>query len=373
MPKYILKRRKQIKVPNVTIVGSPTINDNIVSEFSTSDYLKLPEILNLYGNSEVEIVFKFNTPTLANTIFLSQGAQASCPQILLELNSSGKLLFYTGSGSGSWYNQCLGTYTYNINTNYWIKAVMKIGDDTPDNEKGFYIYYSTDGKIYELDNFLNKTNPSLANMSVPQFIGYIYDKNGSKNANPGSIDLSESYIKINNELWWGGTKYETDDTGYILKRKIIDYYKFDNSSTLLNLRNSNNSAYINSGAFDIRSVTAWSTTQTYTLNEEIRANKLFINVTSSMTQANAGWTITITAITDQGEIEALTKNFGYGVAPNENFESLLSDVTKIEGIKIYAYCYRRSDQYCYGYINIMISNNKAVLSSKEDYDFQIVR
>ena len=174
-------------------------------------------------------------------------------------------------------------------------------------------------------------------------------------------------------MWWSGTKYEADDTGYILKRKIIDYYKFDNSSTLLNLGNSNNSAYINSGAFDIRSVTAWSTTQTYTLNEEIRANKLFINVTSGMTQANAGWTITITAITDQGEIEALTKNFGYGVAPNENFESLLSDVTKIEGIKIYAYCYRRSGQYCYGYINIMISNNKAVLSSKEDYDFQIVR
>ena len=51
MPKYILKRRKQIKVPNVTIVGSPTINDNIVSEFSTSDYVKTPEIFTPENNT----------------------------------------------------------------------------------------------------------------------------------------------------------------------------------------------------------------------------------------------------------------------------------------------------------------------------------
>lgn len=137
------------------------------------------------------------------------------------------------------------------------------------------------------------------------------------------------------------------------------YYKYLKNTQKLDLSETNNLSLISSGNFSVGSVTAWSTSQGYSL---INSKKEISSITmqfSGWIQGNCGWTVTITGIFSTGRIILFQRDFGYGVEPSGTFHKRLSSIKQrypdLLGIEIYTYCYRRSASYCYGSIYIQFS------------------
>lgn len=160
---------------------------------------------------------------------------------------------------------------------------------------------------------------------------------------------------------------------YSIVKRQRKYYKYGTEPIHIDLSKSDNTSNLTDGNFVVNQVYSWSATRVYNLTSDKSANKLFVHAFSDWIQANCSWTFTITAITDQGEQELLTKDYGYGKTFNETFEYDLTGVTKIKGIKIYAKCYARYTEYSYGSIKLSFSSNESAESTEEDYDYYIDR
>lgn len=183
---------------NVAIVGNPSVNRGVVSNFSSGNYLIIDKF-DVRNGQSWECVFKFNLTTISkqNILFGSPGSRSYQPRFYI--TSSNKVSLYLSTNSSSWnLVKIVGTTTITANTTYWAKAEF--------TGSAYNIYLSTDGINYNLE--ATKTSTTAWTVSY-QFanIGYIYDSGDSKGFPLyGSIDLSQSYIKINGELRWkGGT------------------------------------------------------------------------------------------------------------------------------------------------------------------------
>lgn len=206
-----LKAGSKLFVPNgfsdydyykyqVTKVGTPSLYHGVASGFTTANYLTLPEVFNPLG-SEFEVVFKVNLNTLADNPLLSQNASVQFPRIYLDIQSTGKILFGVGNNS-KWVVKLIGNIILETGKDYWIKFAYKEGI--------YYIYYSLNGSDYVLDNSLESTN-TILELTAAATIGFTNDSGSGKNSFKGSIDLKQSYIKINDELWWSGAEIVTPD------------------------------------------------------------------------------------------------------------------------------------------------------------------
>lgn len=181
--------------PNASIVGSPTISEGVVSGFSTSNYLTYTgEATTPNTFEQVTYVYVKNNPSsdqavVAGNAFKGLGTVRVTP--------NGTLRIYV-SNDGATNNIASGT-----------QSTLTINADTY-----YYIKYSFDGSVYAVDissNGVDYTNYiSIANTTKVSFDGFIGigTDTGDSNKRPwiGSIDLTQSYIKINGEDWWHGTK-----------------------------------------------------------------------------------------------------------------------------------------------------------------------
>lgn len=188
---YILARNKRNYYkygtePNATIVGSPTINNGVVSGFSTSNYLVLD---NKYkSNNNAEYVFKFTT---GSSFSGTQAVVHAEVFINIEIDSSGNVIYYIfGSGVVS------TLFTASANTTYWVKILVNGTSKT--------YSYSTDGVTFTGSGTITDSKIDPNNTSYEFRLGL----SSYNSANPflGSIDLTECYGKINGELVWRGTK-----------------------------------------------------------------------------------------------------------------------------------------------------------------------
>ena len=178
---------------NVTVVGSPTVSSGVVSGFSSANYLTLPETTFPSSTSTSwEMVFKFTTNDSVSTrqSLYTQGKKY--PSGIVIISSKVRLTISTSDGSYNIVN-ISGTTTLTANTTYWVKAEF--------TGSVYNLYLSTDGKTYTLENTKTTSN-KMADTANWQ-IGY--DKT-DKYPFLGSIDLPNSYIKIDGSTWWkGGT------------------------------------------------------------------------------------------------------------------------------------------------------------------------
>lgn len=167
-------------VVGYTVVGSPTITDGVMTNMSSSNFVKV-NAFKQYEN--FEFVIKINTGTfVGNTSYLVRSNG-----LLLYWLWNRKLDFFLRN-TNNIQQELEGTTLLVDNTDYWIK--MKY-----DGSK-MYLFLSTDGINYTLEN--------SADIEV---ISKQYDTNiGVQGANifNGSIDLNNTYIKINNKLWFNG-------------------------------------------------------------------------------------------------------------------------------------------------------------------------
>lgn len=196
---------------NFTVVGSPivSVSSGVVSGFSSSSYLTLPQSFNPVDKPwEVKLRFTtFNDVNSSQGLFQTITAYSDAGQYgICLMIYQGKLDLSISANGTSWLFDTRGTHTLSTNTTYWLKSGWT-GTE-------YYIDYSTDGANYIRDVTENSTTPvfSLSNYTLLGIYSWRV-----KDYFRGMLDLSESYIKVNNSIWWssGGMQItESTLTGY---------------------------------------------------------------------------------------------------------------------------------------------------------------
>lgn len=176
-------------VVGYTVVGSPTIVDGVVSGFSSSDYLKLYNmpynsfvgrirakvdsdasgyigLLNIQGNSPARR-FTIEPYNLNSVRYYHYDTTSST-----NIPSS----FYIGSLADKWIDY---DFSYSLDTKSLTVTITDVSTGTLQNTQVF-------------ENF------DLGGTTDEIWIGNIWS------AFQGSIDLNNTYIKINNKLWFNG-------------------------------------------------------------------------------------------------------------------------------------------------------------------------
>lgn len=220
MPVYIPQAIKRyqlipnpatITIPNVSILGGLTSADNILNDFSENNYAQLPQDLqfNTEGNQwddswEIEFKIKLNNEATTGTdsAIISTSLSRSYNPRLVVWNNLQVALLLTNS-TNSW-NVCeinSGNTYLTIGDWYWIKVTC-LG--WASSKSDYNLYISTDGTNYSRVGGKLSTNSYTA--TALKNIGFCHDNSNGDLNFKGEIDLSESYIKVNNNIWWEGTK-----------------------------------------------------------------------------------------------------------------------------------------------------------------------
>lgn len=186
---------------NVTVVGNPTISNNVISNFSNSNYLNLPEAY-YPGGAPWEMVGCFNIPDIPQyhpnlCLFGSSDADIKTP--LLLVNADRKFILYLTSNGSSW----------DISSNTISANGISVGEQ--------YIRIKFTGSSYIISSKVANdwVDYITINSSIPIYQGNIPVCIGSASSTHrdeyllGSIDLVKSHIKINDKLWWQGTSRST--------------------------------------------------------------------------------------------------------------------------------------------------------------------
>ena len=230
MPAYILEdknntgfifKRKRPPVlqytGDYTKVGSPTIVDNVVSGFSASNYLQLPKTFNGNVGNTWEMVWKFRlnsdyTSAKDLGILAYSSKVAYCSAVGVVGTKKIAYVNLATNTSGSHLVKLNTTTTLEPETDYWLKAEF--------TGTAYNLYLSTNGTNYNLE--ATKETTSKWTSYTLSNIGLRKDNVGTYPFK-GSIDLTESYIKVDGAYWWRGAYYANADKAYVLKKK--QYWK----------------------------------------------------------------------------------------------------------------------------------------------------
>ena len=193
------------KTPNVNIVGSPTINNGVVSGFSSSNYLEIP----FYPSSinSFEMQFKFTTPASITTSYAILGQSAHnryTPQISLGNNEVGTYVAFTASATGSTWDSTLYA-NVNVSTTYIIRVQWN-GTTVSGS------LLDEDGELISALTVYEGSSANLNSVYWTEIARIGLDVTTSPFSD--SIDLNKSYININGSRYWDGMQpsWATDET-----------------------------------------------------------------------------------------------------------------------------------------------------------------
>ena len=212
MQRYVKHAQGDFNPKNALVIGSPTITkQGVVSGFSTSNYLSLPETFAPVSGNVWEIGFKVTTGSNVTTQQTVLGCTPpNCGGMWLGLgrSSTAKFDFSAGSGTSSssdWNiaSHIAGSTTITTNTTYYIKIVFTGSE--------YKVLISTNNIDWITDILVTS---SVVPSAYTNRIGIVLS-GGSSYVYPwlGSIDLSESYMKVNGEYYWTGF-YTENVIGY---------------------------------------------------------------------------------------------------------------------------------------------------------------
>lgn len=192
----------KIQGTNYTLIGSPTISsDNVVSDFSASNGLKLPSSLPSTITS-LDIIFKGNlTNVSSNSVIF---AHANTSERYIGIRNTGKFSMYTSS----WVE---GTTALSTGTEYWFR-VVKDGN----NYKGYTLVdnsYTLD-TLPDLSSWTQEFSTSTNIFSGLLFnVGYNYKTTAEYFK--GSIDLKGCSVNINGSEFWNPLLIDTTVDGLL--------------------------------------------------------------------------------------------------------------------------------------------------------------
>ena len=202
---------------NFTTIGDPIISNGIVSGFSMANRLQLLGMPTYQAGTitSFEFMFKIHTPDSFTPNGRLLNDFNSYDDIKLEVTSS-SIAFNYGESSTYIANASMSIST---NTDYWIKVVY--------NEGTMSITYSIDGINYSLAVSEQISSSNIKILSSDFDIGTRYYGNQDTNCTwAGSIDLSETYIKINGSYYWLPYREVMEDIDIQIPG-ILDYSVFD--------------------------------------------------------------------------------------------------------------------------------------------------
>ena len=210
--KYIIKDGKLVWADprialsgpvNYEVVGNPTIVDGVASGFSASDYLQCQE-LTIQAGVPYEIATAIITPSDDT----QNGNTNACG--IIGANASHNGLLYTFSNHPN--PGCINFYGWQDNSGSVNNATLfqlehstlyyvKYGYD---GDKLAYVSVSQDKINWETKtrNYIPSSDTQVFCIGALRFFNSYF---------PGSIDLNETYIKVNDQLWFYGKNYATQN------------------------------------------------------------------------------------------------------------------------------------------------------------------
>lgn len=187
---------------NVEVVGSPLVNNGVVSGFSSTTWANLPKAFNP-SNKNWEMFYKFKTGTIGTIQYILNTISAGYQPFDIRIGEDGKLQVasFINNTSTPLFS-IIGTTALTPATDYYVKLAYN-------SVTGYELSLGT-----SKDNLLiegtNNTTTAINSGSIPT-LGADFNNDGNyfQGAFTGSIDLKECYIKIDNELWWSGATTAT--------------------------------------------------------------------------------------------------------------------------------------------------------------------
>lgn len=196
-------------VSNVNITGTLTNDNGVLSGFSSGNFAKLPNIFS-HGSKPWEVQFKVTTGS-------NVSSQSCIYEQLYDGNVYYGLTLYIENntlrvrcGNGSTFWNVNTDYSISVNTTYWVKAEF--------TGTQYILSASIDGENWITASTINSTTIATDNYSM-----YIGKRSYSSQPSQwlGSIDLKESYIKVNDSILWEGVTYPVIDG----TEQDFDFYK----------------------------------------------------------------------------------------------------------------------------------------------------
>ena len=234
--RYVAHKQGDFK-PDYAVTGSPTItSDGVVSGFSKSSFLRFTKNFTPASNPW-EMVFKVTTGNVTTdqyivafgkgfteaTRYATRIGIYDDKRFNISVSYNGTAWDIVGDSTAG----AKGSYTVLANTTYYLKFEF--------TGSAYKLSYSLDGVEYIQDCYVASTTP-MYNANTANLIGVWYQ---TSYTSPflGSIDLSESYIKINGEYFWSGF-YPEDVVGTkahlpIVKRwgKLDFQFEYESAGT----------------------------------------------------------------------------------------------------------------------------------------------
>ena len=198
--------RGGVTIPNFEVVGSPTIDENYnVSGFSLNDYVKIG-LNKSVTTKNLEIQLKITTPktwTISGYEDFIAYAGDNYKKGLIDINIYSANNPYVSAG----FHTDTDTFSIKVlkvielNKTYWFKITY--------DGKIFRGYNSLDGKIWNLYEEKIYSENEEKDISIEKQTYYVGlwnpDRGTDRSVFPGTIHLSESYIKANGEILWAST------------------------------------------------------------------------------------------------------------------------------------------------------------------------
>ena len=185
----------------VTVTGTLTNSSGVLSGFSTSNYATLPNNFDVSNGETWEMVFNVSTGNDATTnqYFIGSNIAGSYDPVIIGIYNNNFAAYINFSSSGP---------STAITTSV-----------APQADSEYTIKLEFTGSEYNLyiNDVLSGTVTSSSNLWTSNIILGVQAYGSSTLSSPwlGSIDLNNSYIKIDDKIWWSGLVQNWLDTSII--------------------------------------------------------------------------------------------------------------------------------------------------------------
>lgn len=186
-----VKKHQLMGPVGYTVVGSPTITDGVASRFSGSNYLQISQTYNATNDKNVEIYVRAKTPTTISSSFNP---------------------IFGADNIGFWGISSYTNALFTIRMGYSNGTTLTFGDMyisggiQADTWYRFKITGSNGiwrAEIYnDSETLLNSADRDWTSNTLNENYTIKLKCTDNTNAYSGSIDLNNTYIKVNGKLWY---------------------------------------------------------------------------------------------------------------------------------------------------------------------------